>query len=292
MTTPISSSAGPTVPTGAAGEFAPAPPGSVPGPGARPPASRRRVAIIAAVVAVAAVVVLAVLAFSGVFNASSSGSGANDTPVAYSAVAALSSTAGQSIPGGPWNVVAAEGIGVPNEISQTSPEAIGGGKCTYSTVDGSPTNVSIPATPSGTTPGKAAVWVFFAKNASLDSVLLISVVGGTVAPLTLVTGCPFVSDFTDLNTIASVSVVDSTAVASEFDQAGGDSFLGNHTLGVQLFILIGGSTFTGGSAVWDLEYSTCVVAAASGPGSWVTADYYAGTGVAIKAPSTVAGTCS
>ena len=263
---------------------------SVPPPS--PPAPRSRLWLAIVVAAVAVVVVVAALAVSGVFNSSSGGSGTVYTPVAYSTVAPLASAAGQGVPGGPWTVVGAEGIGVPNEVANVSVSSIGGGACTYSQVAGGPTNVSIPATPSGTTPGKAVVWVFFAKNASLDSILLIAAGDGRTVPFALVTGCGLVTDFTILNTIVSANVVDSTSVASTFDQDGGTSFLGNYTLGSELFILIGASSFSGGDAVWEVEYSTCVVAAASAPGSWISADYYASTGVEVKAPKLVAGTCN
>jgi hypothetical protein len=137
-----------------------------------------------------------------------------------------------------------------------------------------------------------SVWVFFAKNASLDSILIISVVRGHAAPLSLITDCSVVKDFAGLDVINANAVVDSTKVASEFNQDGGAAFLQNKTWGVQLFILLGPSSATGGSPIWDVKYSTCSVSSTAVPGSWLSAYYYANTGKIVTPPTPGSGTCN
>jgi hypothetical protein len=269
------------------------PPTPVPSPRAPVPPSRRKTTILIAVVVVVMIVVLAALALSGAFNSSSSGgSSSTATPVAYSTAIPLATTAAQSAAGGPWTIVAAEGIGVPSTVSQTNVTSIGGSGCTFTPAPGRTSDVSIPGTPSATTAGKLSVWVFFAKNSSQDVILLISVVNGDAAPLVSVSGCSTVSVFAGLDSIATANVVDSTTVASTFDANGGSTFLANGTWQIQLFILLGGATDTGGTPWWDLHYSTCAITATSGPGSEIMGVYDANSGADITPPQTTSTTCA
>jgi hypothetical protein len=280
---------GPTAPDrGAAPPIA-----TVPSPaGTPPPPHRRKLWVMVAAVVVAVVVVVGVLTFAGVFKTSSSSSNATGMPTPFSSAAPLAVPSAQGASGGPWTIVAAEGVGVPSEVSQTNISSIGTGGCAFTVVSGGSTEVSIPATPSSATPGELSVWVFFAKNPSLSSILMIAVVDGQAKPLALVTGCSAVSDFAQLGMITASAVVDSTAVASDFNQNGGSAFLTSETLGSQLFLLLGGFSGTDNAPVWDVMYSTCGVASPSGPGTWLSGYYFATNGTAVTAPAQTSGTCS
>jgi len=293
MATPNPGAAGtPTNPTppGTIGSGTPPAPGVAPSP-VGPPPSRRKTWTVVVAAAVAVIVVVAVLALAGVFSPGSSGSGSTGTPAPFSSAVPAAISAAQAAPGGPWTVVAAEGVAVASEVPATNESTIGGGGCTYTPVSGEPSQVSIPATPHGATAGEVSVWVFFAKNASSNSLLFLSVLNGQATALGVVSGCAAVTDFVGLGAISASGVLDSTTVASDFNQNGGGAFLENNSWQVQLFILIGPSADTGGAAVWDIMYSTCGLTSIGGAGAWISGFYYASSGSAVTPPAPGSGTC-
>jgi len=289
-------SSGPTAPT-PTGTLGSGPPGMTAPfapPTPPPPPPRKKPLVLVAVIAVAVVVVLAVVVFAGVFN-SSGGSGTTTAagPIDYSSALPLASAAAQNTSGGPWTIIAAEGVAVPSTVSQANVGSIGGnGGCTFTPEPGGATEVSIPGTPAGSTPGKVSVWMFFAKNPAGNSILLIAVDNGHATPLVLVTGCATVSTFASFGSIVGADVLNSTTIATAFNAAGGSSFLANGTWQIQLFILLGPSADTGNVPVWDVMYSTCAILATSGPGSWLSGYYYAQSGTAVEPPAAGSGTCS
>jgi len=278
------------VPPGPVAEVAPMAP-SAPRPLSPPP--RRKLWLPVAAVVVAVGVVLAILFIAGGFNASSGGAARVGTPMAFSRAVPLAVDYGRGASGGPWTVVAAEGIGIAAGITQPNTKFLGSGGCTFSPVPGGTESVSLLGTPSNATPGEVATWFFFATNASLEVVLLILVSDGTTTPLVFVTGCSEVSTFTGLSSVSGSSVVDSTTVAASFDQnAGGASFLANHTSATQVFGLIGPSaTPSGSSAAWSIMYTSCGLTTAGGSGSWLQAGYDAGSGSLLVGPSAGSGPC-
>lgn len=274
--------------TGAPSTLAPAPP--VPPP---PSPNRKRIWVAAGAVVVAVVVVLALLFLSGLFNShGSTSSTPAGTPVPFSEAVPVAITGGEGFSGGPWTIVAAEGIGLKNGVSGPSPASFTSNACTFSTPSGAPASYAVLATPANATAGDVAAWIFFGKNASLNTVLLIEVSNGVAIPMILMSGCASeVSLFASATAISASSVVDSTDVASELDANGGSTFLSNGTVESQLFILIGGSSSTGGQPVWEVSYSTCALTASSGTGSTLAGYYYATSGTPLMAPSETTVTC-
>lgn len=236
-------------------------------------------------VAVVVVVVLLVLLVSGVLNlGGSSGSGVG-TPVPYSQAVPVAIREGQNATGGPWTVVVAEGLGIPSSVSQVSPASATGNGCTFTNPPGASGVVSIDGTASSAAPGTVATWVFFAKNVSANVILLISVSNGQASPISLVTGCTFVSEFSNVDPISATGVVDSPAIASSFNSAGGAGFLKNNSGATEFFLLYGADPAESSSSFWGVEYDTCALTATSGTGSLFEGSFDATSGATIGPPT-------
>jgi len=246
--------------------------------------------MIVAVVVVAAIVVLAVLLLSNPFQSSGSSVGAG-TPVPYSQAVPVAIAKGQGAPGGPWTIVAATGIGVASGISDSSPASFSGSGCTFSTPSGGSTVTTVLGTPSNATPGEVSSWVFFAKNASSNAILLLDVSDGQASLWALVSGCSGVSTFTGMSGISASGVVDSTTVAAAFNAAGGSAFLSNHTSVTHFFFLLVASSATEGTSFWEVSYTTCALTATGGSGSSLIGVYNAVSGSLFDGPTATQETC-
>jgi len=282
---PVPSAAQPPGPGPPAPPTVPPP---VPAPllGPVPPRPRRTWIWPVIAVAVAAVVVFAVLFLTGGFGSGGGSSVPTGTPMSYTQALPVAIAEGQSASGGPWTVVAGEGVGVSTGISGPAPTAFTGSGCTFRAPPGAPASTTVPGTPGNATPGTVAAWVFFATNASMSVVLLILVTDLTASLLDLVSGCSDVSTFTEMGAVTTSNVVDSTAIASELDAAGGASFLANHTVVTHLFVLLGPSAALGGNAYWEAIYSTCQPTAVGGSGTEFSGTYYAASGSVFTSPTT------
>ncbi len=241
------------------------------------------------VIAVAIGVVLAVLFFAGVFNSSGSGAVPNGTPSAFSSAVAVAATEGQSAPGGPWTIVAGDGIGIPNGITQPNWEFVGSSGCTFTPVPSGSSQVTILGTPSSATPGQVATWIFFERNATQQAILLAAVSNGQAEPLILVSGCSTVSDFASMDAVSATADADSTSVAATFDTLGGSTFSTSHPGATQEFIIIGGTATTPGA--WEVTYSTCSLTTTGGAGSWLSGYFYASNGNVLTGPTSGSGNC-
>jgi len=286
----------PSATTAAAPPSSQGPPVLAPGPpvpsAQRPTGRKLLVPIIAIVVVV--IVVVAVLALSGVLSSKSGGTTSATllgSPASYRAAVPMATTEGQSQSGGPWIVVAAEGLGLPNGVSQPNLGGVVGTGCPFETVAGSPSQVILPGTATNATPGEVATWIFFAKNPALTAILMIEVANGTATPLGEVTGSGCISTFTSLGKVNATNAVDSTVVAASTDSSGGTQFLTNNTGAVQTFILLGESASTGGFAFWYVSYSTFGFLATGGNGMDVTGTYYANSGDSLAPVSSGNITC-
>lgn len=244
-----------------------------------------------AAIAVVIIVILAALLFAGVFKSGGGGSAGMGTAVTFAQAVPVAASEGQTAVGGPWTIVAAIGIGVSSGVTQTSPATFSGSGCTYSTPSGASSVASVLGTPSNATAGAVATWVFLAKNASANVTLMVEVSNGQASLWAFVTGCSGVSTFASMGSIAAGGVVDSSAVATEFNANGGSAFLKNATSVTQFFILLGASTATSGSAFWEVSYSTCSLLATSGTGSDLVALYYATSGSVFSGPTASQVTC-
>lgn len=278
--------------SGTSPPLSPEPAGAPPAPTRPPPPpSRKKVWVALGAVVVVAVVILAIFVLLMGSNSSTGGSIPDGPSTTYVQAVPLAISEGQAAVGGPWTVVAAEGVGVSNGISQPDLDSVGNSGCTYTPSPGSPSTVTFPGTASNSTPGAVATWVFFAKDLSLDSILLIEVSDGSAVPLVTATGSSCVATFTDLGAINATSVVDSSTIASQLNQGGGTAFLENHTGAGQVLVLLGESAATGGNSIWYLSYTTCPFTATSGTGFEITATYYAATGTTFTGPTAGSQSC-
>lgn len=264
---------------------------AVPVPAVPPPGRRRRVWIPIVALVVAVVAVVGVLALGGVFNSRSSSSGLFATPASFAQAFPAAFSEGRNASGGPWSIVAAEGLGLPFGISAANSATIGGTNCTFTPVADSPSQVTFYGTPSNAPAGEVGTWIFYTDNASLDGILLIQVSDGSAVPLALATGSTCISTFTKLETVDATSVVDSTTIASELNQGGGSAFLQNNSGATQVFVLLGASSATLGLAAWYASYTTCPLTATSGTGIAITAGFWATSGNLLSGPTTASSTC-
>ncbi len=259
-----------------------APPGAAP-PVPLPPSHRKLWIGILGAVAVVIVIVLAVLFVTGAF--SSHASGPTGTPLAYSQALSPAQSVSVNETGGPWTLVAAEGIGVKSAVSAPNIAGTVGSGCTSSLATGAPASYTMDATPSSATPGEVAAWVFIAANPSNDTLLLIGVNASSAVPLGLVSNCSSISEFTGMGPIVGLTVVNATVVAASFNLNGGSSFLRSTSVSYQAFVLFGNSSLFNGEALWVVLYSTCSLTATSGTGTLLAATYTATTGANLTSPT-------
>lgn len=234
-------------------------------------------------------VVVAVLFLAGVFNSPGSSSIGTGPAVPFSAAVGVASSQGSNTTGGPWTVVAAIGIGVSIGVSQPNSEYVGSSGCTFTPVRGGSAQVTVLGTPANSTAGEVATWMFMEKNASGNVILMSTVSNDALTLDVLVTGCSSVETFAAYSPVSASADVDSTIVASSFDANGGSSFLANHAVVTETFILIGASSSTPGA--WEVQYSTCPLAISVGSGTWISGYYYASSGAVLSGPTTGSGPC-
>jgi len=253
----------------------------LPTPGGRP---RRSILIALVALVVAAIVVLGVLALLGVFSPGKSGpQGITGTPVSYGQVAVAGADGVRNVSGGPWTVTVAEGIGLTSSASGLNAASVLGPGCTANPASGSPSGATLPATPTGSTAGAVALWVFLAANSS-GAILMYVVTDAADYPLYVVTGS-CTSSFDSLGTIAGASVVNSTEIASSANGDGGSAFLSSHPGSTQIFVLLGTGDNGANFPYWAVEYNTCGLAS-SGSGTLFIGLYDAATGILVKGPTT------
>ncbi|MCI4335463.1 MAG: hypothetical protein L3K04_07560, partial [Thermoplasmata archaeon] len=146
--------------------------------------------------------------------------------------------AGIAAPGGPWTIVAAEGLGLTSGLTGVNAGSVVGGGCTVTPAPGSPAVITVLGTPSNASAGEVAQWFFFAINASHASVLMISVTASSSAPIEVGTGSTCLSTFTSYAPINASAVLDSTAAVQDFNAEGGTAWAQNHTVLTRLFALV------------------------------------------------------
>ena len=293
---PSGAPASPLPPSGTTpGGVPPVAPTSTPGvpPPPLPPSRRKPWALVGGGVAAVVVVILAVLFATGVFSSSSGGSstGPTGTPLSYDQVVPTAQNVAYYASAGPWTLAVAEGVGISSAVSGPNIAGAVGGGCTATPVTNAPSSLTLLATPSNATPGTVADRIFYATNSAATQVLLIVVNASAGAAFVVVTGCSEVATFATYSPIGSAGVVDSTAVATSFDQAGGSNFSSSHSVSTRLFDLFGASSATHGNPAWAVAYSTCAFSATSGTGEELMGAYDASTGTAIELPSPFAQNC-
>jgi hypothetical protein len=245
--------------------------------------------VVVVAVVVVAIVVVAVLALAGVFKPSTAGGqGVTGTPLSYNQAAPSGTEGVQNQSGGPWTLIAAEGLGLTSSSSGTNAAGFVDSGCTGNPAPGSPSSTTLPATPTGSAAGTVAVWFFLAEDSS-DQLLIYVVTQAANYPLVIVAGS-CTSEFSSLASIAGLAVLNSTVVASTALSSGGSAFLASQTGALQVFVLLGAGVSGSTVPYWAVEYDTCGLSS-SGTGTVFIGLYNADTGVAVTAATTESINC-
>lgn len=177
--------------------------------------------------------------------------------------------AANSIPGGPWELVAAVGF-APATASETSGNSTLASGCTVTPAGGTiTTSVYVPAFAGSFSAGAATWWGMFYLEPSTRHVLLVEVTDGTATPLLIASGT-CLSAYQNLSAVPP-AIVDSSAAAATLWNDGGSAFVSAHpglSLNLEMAIA-GGGTFDGYSlpgATWLLDYTPCPPLGLTGPG--------------------------
>jgi len=232
---------------------------STPAP-ARPPRSRTWI-IPTVVVVVVVVVLLAALFATGTLRLGTSSSG-NPALETFSQAESVASGGASGQSGGTWFPVFGAALATPTALLE--PESnitsvLDSINCTVSWPNGEPTSVEIPATPTGAAVGAAAYWAFGFKNVS-NALLVVTVSSGTASALVLVTGS-LCEDLIEYIAPFPSGVVDSPAIVTAADQAGGSAFLTAYPNATKVWGAVAGAQFGAitTSPVWLVEYTTCSI---------------------------------
>jgi len=248
--------------------------------------------VVVAVVVVVVVVVVALVA-SGVLTPSSShGQGVTGTPLSYSQVASEGAQGilNQSSTSGPvgWTLVAVEGLGLTTSASGSNAQATAGSGCAATPASGAPSSTILPATPTGSPSGTAAVWVFLATGSGGD-LLFYVVTQAASYPLFVLSGS-CTDTYDELGNLSGYSVVDSTVVAASANAAGGSAFLSSNPNSLQAYALFGPGLSGSSVPYWAVEYNTCDFST-SGTGTIWASIYNAENGSVVTSPLTESTSC-
>jgi hypothetical protein len=213
---------------------------------------------VVAVVVVAAVAIAA-LAAAGVLHFGSTGSSppANET---FSQALGVAQSKASSQAGGPWTAVAGAALVSTLEVTEpsanlTTLEDLT--NCNLTWVGGQPSDLIVPATPSGTSIGTSAFWSFALKNES-NALLVETVSQGSASALLTLTGGDCATAGSALDGFTS-GMPDSPAIIAAVNANGGAAFIGAHANASELWSVDGGFTFLGISTTpeWFVEYTSC-----------------------------------
>ncbi len=238
---------------------------------------------------VASVVLIGVLALAGVFSPSSgTGPGVVGTPLYYAQAEPLGSSGVANQTGGPWTVVAAEGVGLSASASGSNVAGTLGSGCSASPAPGAPSSTTIPATPSNSNSGAVAAWLFLAAGPS-GQLLFYVVTVASDYPLMIVTGS-CTSEFSSLVTISGISVVNASGLVASVNAAGGTTFLSENPNSLVALVLFGAGLDGSSDPYWAIEYNSCGTST-SGTGTLFIEGFDASTGTALSSPTTESTNC-
>lgn len=239
------------------------------------------------------IVILAALFATGVLHLGSSAS--NASYETFSQAEGVASGNAASVGGNPW--FAAVGAGVATPTSVLEPVAnftslLDSFGCTISWPHGEPTNLAVPSTPSNAATGTAAYWTFGFKN-STNALLIETVSLGIPSALLVANGSDCESVVAYLAPFPS-TVLNSPAIVTAANQAGGAAFLGTYPNATRAWGAIGGielGSLATTSPVWEVTYTSCTFPAYSGEtGATFNATVAGLTGV-VSNSSTETGDC-
>jgi len=258
-----------TTPPSPAQDLAPPPSPKKPEP--------RTIAIVAAIVVV--VVVIAGLILTGIIplipgSSSSTGPSTSSYMSAESSAASFS----RSVPGGPWSLVAVEGLDL---VSSYSNSTIPAG-CT---VTGGSGTLSFGAYTGNYSNGLLSNWLFVYTNASLRGELAVQVSGGHTSEIGVITGSSSCHPNFALNGAIPTHIEDSTQIASALlGQAAVDSFVHTYATANAGYLLLNEGPY--GGTQWSVAYSGCPLLGFGRPvatGAEVAGVLNASTGALVNA---------
>lgn len=208
---------------------------------------------------VVAVVAIAALAAAGVLHLGSS----NSTPPAnetFSQALTIAQSKSSSESGGPWTAVAGAALVSTLEVTEPSTNLTslqGLTSCNFTWIGGPPSDLIVPATPSGTSIGTAAFWWFALKNGS-NALMIETVSRGSATALVTLTGGECATLGSALDGFVP-GMPDSPTIIAAVNAKGGTTFLGAHANASELWGVDGGVTFLGISTTpeWLVEYTSC-----------------------------------
>lgn len=242
-------------------------------------------------------VVLAVVAGLYATGVVHFGSSSSSSP-AYQIFSQAKSTAqsgASSVSGGPWYAAFGAAVSVPTALLEPTANLSGlisATNCTPVWPGGEPANLAIPATGPSASTGAAAFWTFGLKNAT-NALLVETVSDGVASAVFELSGSACSGTIGYLSTFPS-GVVDSPAIVSTANAAGGAAFLAAHPNSTELWGAIGGITvgIFGISPEWFVEYTTCTVPTTTGAVGAVFNATLGGTSGAVIKSSTGSANCA
>lgn len=248
--------------------------------------------MVVAVVVVAAVAVIALVA-SGVLSPSGGpGQGVTGEALSYSQVASEGAQGilNESPAGAPveWTLVAVEGLGLSTSTSGSNAAGTVGNGCSTTPASGAPSSATLPATPTGSSPGTAAVWIFLAVGSG-GELLFYVVTQAASYPLFILSGS-CLDTFDELGNLTAFTVVDSTVVGESAYSDGGSAFLSSNPNSLQAYVLLGPGLAGSSVPYWAVEYDTCGVSS-SGTGTVWIGVYDAESGGIVNSPMTESTSC-
>jgi hypothetical protein len=215
-----------------------------------------------AVIVVAAVVIIAILFLAGVVFHKSNAT-TTEPYATFDEATSVAGTAASHAATGTWSPVFAAGLRLSSSltvpVSNLTTLTNLTSNCTFSAVSGSPTSITIDATPSSTPQGHGAFWLLGLSNGG-GSILLVSVDLGTATALLLVSGASC-AQYTDLLAPFPSTESDSPALVAAANASGGSGFLAQYPGAVQLLAGLGGLTDYGftSSPEWEVFDTSCPV---------------------------------
>jgi len=258
-----------------------------------PRAGRRRWWLPAVAIAVVVLAVVAGLFATGVVRFGGSSSPAPAYEIFSQAQSTAQAGAG-SVAGGPWYAAFGAAVSLPDAVLEPTTNLsslLSVTNCTPVWPGGEPANLAIPATGPSASVGAAAFWTFGLKNAT-NALLVETVSDGVASAVFELSGSACSGTIGYLSTFPA-GVVDSPAIVSTANAAGGAAFLAAHPNSTRLWGAIGGITvgIFGISPEWFVEYTTCSVPTSSGATGAVFNATLGGTSGAVIKSSTGTTNC-
>ncbi|MCI4337179.1 MAG: hypothetical protein L3K17_08345 [Thermoplasmata archaeon] len=262
---------------------------------ARRSSSRRLLVVAVVVVVLVLILASGLLGALPLFPKSPSPAGTARTNPATSTFAAgraLGASAAGNQSGGPWALIAAEGVTAPAAAADptaTVTDALSSTGCPFTPATSAPGGIWIAAS-SAVGSGATDAWYFLYKDPTGTSLLLIGESNGSTADFGSYSGTSCSGELGSLLPIPP-SVVDSSAAVSAASAAGGATFLAGEPNAFVAMMLSGGRSVRGpaNDPSWTIAYENCPLSStSSATGAMFTAEIDANTSTIVNHSATTA----